>query len=396
MQPHATQDLRFGLFFSPVHSPEVNPTAALERDSELIIRADDLGFDEAWIGEHHSTGWEYVAAPDLVIANLLARTKRIKLGTGVVSLPYHHPFNVAERMVLLDHIGRGRVMFGVGPGALPYDARMLGIDPMDTRRMMQESLEVILALLEGERVTRHTDWFTVHEAMLQLPNFTKPHLEVAVSGTHSPTGPRLAGRFGTGLLMFNATAAAGYEALADHWNVVIEQAEEHGQRVDRGGWRLVAPMHIAETREIARREVRAGLGRWCHYMRNVATLSILPDSTDLEESIDALVDSGFAVIGSPDDAIEQVARLQQRSGGFGALLVWANDWADSAASRRSIELIASEVTPAFKGSRERLREAEQWAVGLQPDLAPVAAAARRQATEDYAIERKTLVDRHLT
>ena len=108
--------LRFGAFIAPFHPTGQNPTLALERDLALIEHLDRLGFDEAWIGEHHSGGYEIIASPEIFIATAAQRTQRIKLGTGVVSLPYHHPFMVAQRLVLLDHLTHGRVMLGVGPG----------------------------------------------------------------------------------------------------------------------------------------------------------------------------------------------------------------------------------------------------------------------------------------
>src|SRR6202161_391709 len=179
--------LKFGIFLAPFHPVGQNPTLALERDLQLIEHLDALGFDEAWFGEHHSAGYEIIASPEVFIAAAAQRTSHIRLGTGVSSLPYHHPFILADRLVLLDHLTRGRVMFGVGPGALPSDAFMMGIDPMKQRDMMEESLEAILALLEGnEPVTRDASWFTLHNARLQLRPYTHPRFEVAVAAQISP------------------------------------------------------------------------------------------------------------------------------------------------------------------------------------------------------------------
>ena len=121
--------MRFGVFLAPHHPIGEHPTLQILRDLELVEFVDKLGYDEFWCGEHHSGGWETIASPELFLAAAGERTTRIMLGTGVVSLPYHHPFNVAQRIVQLDHLTRGRAMLGVGPGALPSDARMLGIDP---------------------------------------------------------------------------------------------------------------------------------------------------------------------------------------------------------------------------------------------------------------------------
>src|SRR5437764_5148250 len=174
--------LKFGLFMAPFHPVGQNPTLALERDLDLIVHLDRLGFDEAWIGEHPSAGYEIIASPEVFIATAAERTRNIRLGTGVSSLPYHHPLMLADRMVLLDHLTRGRVMMGVGPGSLPSDAFMMGIEPMRQREMMEESLEAILALLAGdELVNRTTDWFTLNDARLQLRPYTHPCFEVAVA-----------------------------------------------------------------------------------------------------------------------------------------------------------------------------------------------------------------------
>src|SRR5881398_1055536 len=167
--------LRFGIFMAPFHPAGQNPTLALERDLELIVRLDELGYNEAWVGEHHSAGFEIIASPEVFIAAAAQRTRHIRLGTGVSSLPYHQPLMLADRMVLLDHLTRGRVMLGVGPGALPSDAFMMGIDPMRQREMMDEGLGVIIRLMtEDEPITYETDWFTLRDARLQLKPYQRP------------------------------------------------------------------------------------------------------------------------------------------------------------------------------------------------------------------------------
>ena len=162
--------IRFGTFLAPHHPSGENPTLLFQRDIEFAAHLDRLGLDEFWCGEHHSSGWEMIASPEMFLAGAAQRTHRIMLGTGVVSLPYHHPFNVAQRIVQLDHMSNGRAMFGSGPGALPSDARTLGIDPMVQRDRQDEALSVIiLRLLRGEeRFSYHSEWFELNEAKLQL------------------------------------------------------------------------------------------------------------------------------------------------------------------------------------------------------------------------------------
>jgi limonene 1,2-monooxygenase len=165
--PHA--GLKFGIFLAPFHRLGDNPTLAIARDIELLVALDALGYDEAWVGEHHSAGWETIASPELIIAAAAERTKHIRLGSGVTSLPYHHPFLVAQRFVQLDHMTRGRAMLGCGPGALVSDAYMMGIEAKTQRPRMEEALAAIMALLACEEpVTMKTDWFELREARLHL------------------------------------------------------------------------------------------------------------------------------------------------------------------------------------------------------------------------------------
>src|SRR5437879_964918 len=175
-----TIPMRNGIFLAPFHSLDQDPTEALHRDLELLENLDRLGYEEAWIGEHHSAGFEIIPSPEVFIAAAAERTKRIRLGTGVVSLPYHHPLMAANRIMQLDHQTMGRVMFGVVPGLLPSDAFSMGIDPATQRDRMVESIEVILRLFAGERVTHKSDWFTLVDATCQLRPYTWPHPEIAV------------------------------------------------------------------------------------------------------------------------------------------------------------------------------------------------------------------------
>jgi limonene 1,2-monooxygenase len=350
--------LRFGAFIAPFHQTNENPTLAIERDLELVQLLDRLGYDEAWIGEHHSAGMEIIASPEIFIAAAAGRTRHIRLGTGVSSLPYHHPLMLADRINMLDHLTRGRVMFGVGPGALVSDARMMGIEPTLQRDMMDQSLAVLVRLLRGETVTHKTDWFTLQDARLQMLPYSQPGVEFAVASQVSPTGARAAGRHGLGLLSIGATSTGGFNALASNWAIAEEQAAIHGTQVDRAGWRLVGPMHVAETREKARENVRFGLNAWLAYFRDVANLPMAPEGEG--DPVDVLINSGMAVIGTPDDAVAQLERLEKQSGGFGAFLQMAHNWADWAETQRSYELIARYVVPVVQGTNVGRQGSYDW------------------------------------
>jgi len=206
--------LGFGIFLAPFHRVGENPTLAMARDMELVEWIDELGFDEAWIGEHHSAGWETIASPEVFIGAALERTRYIRLGSGVTSLPYHHPLMVANRFVQLDHMSRGRTMLGCGPGALPSDAYMMGIEPSTQRARMEQALDAIMRLLKCEEpVTMKTDWFELKEARLHLAPYTYPHFPIACASTITPSGMIAAGKHGVGVLSIGAGIPGGPEML---------------------------------------------------------------------------------------------------------------------------------------------------------------------------------------
>jgi limonene 1,2-monooxygenase len=295
---------------------------------------------------------------------------------------------LADRMVLLDHLTRGRVMFGVGPGALPSDAYMMGIDVTKQRDMMEEAFEAIHELLHSEKpVTKVTDWFTVKDARLQLRPYSDPCFEIAVAAQVSPSGPRLAGRFGASLLSLGATNTGGFDVLGSHWQVMEERSEEFGTSVDRRKWRLVGPMHIADTKEQAYEDVRFGLPQWIDYFQRVAALPLGVETTDPEAMADALNATGFAVIGTPDDAAAQVQRLIDQSGGFGTFLSMAHEWADNAATRRSYELMSRYVMPRFQGSAEGTIASRDWAAENRPEFIGAATTAVIGAMQKHAEEQ---------
>jgi limonene 1,2-monooxygenase len=386
---NAGEHLKFGIFLAPFHPVGQNPTLALERDMQLIEHLDQLGFDEAWIGEHHSAGYEIIASPEVFIAAVAQRTRHIRLGTGVSSLPYHHPFMLADRLVLLDHLTRGRLMIGVGPGALPSDAFMMGIEVAKQRDMMEESLEAILLLLTGdEPVDYETDWFKLVGARLQMRPYQRPFPEVAVAAQVSPSGPRAAGRFGCSLLSIGATSAGGFDALGLHWKVMEERSAEFGTTVDRSKWRLVGPMHLADTKEQAIADVEFGLDQWVDYFQRVAALPLAPDTTDHSSLVDALNASGFAVIGTPEDAINQISRLREQSGGFGTFLTMGHEWADTDATRHSYELMSRYVVPQFQGSASSLTASRDWAAENRPAFIGAAGSAIMSAIQKHAEEKE--------
>ena len=357
--------LRFGGFLAPHHPIGEHPMLQFRRDIDLAEHLDRLGYDEFWCGEHHSTGWEMIASPEMFLAAVGERTHRIRLGTGVVSLPYHHPFNVAQRMVQLDHMTGGRVIFGSGPGALPSDAHMLGIDPMVQRDRQDEAIGAIRRLLRGEeRVSIESDWFTLQDAALQLLPLQED-LPFAVASMVSPSGMTLAGKHGTGVLSIGSMSTAGLQALPTQWSFAEDAAAKHGNTVRRDDWRIVMSWHIAETREQARAEAKDGLLRW-HNEYTVGTLmrpgAVAYDDADhaLAEMADA--DSAMAIIGTPDDLVIALRRMVELTGGFGTVIGFINDWANREATFRSWELVARYVIPEVNGLLDAYRASQQHVI----------------------------------
>ena len=377
--------LRGGVFLAPFHPTEDDPTLAIRRDLELVEWLDRLGYEEAWIGEHHSAGFEIIASPELFIAAAAERTKRIRLGTGVVSLPYHNPLMVANRIIQLDHMTMGRVMFGAGPGLLPSDAMMLGIEPMQQRDRMIESLDVILRLFRGETVSEKTEWYTLAGAKVHLLPYTKPYPEVCVASTVTPSGGRAAGKYDLGMLCVAATQADGFNALDVNWQVAKEIAAEHGRAMDPARLRLVGPMHIAPSREEARKNAAFGFYKWFDYFQriNPARFANLPPG----DPLDILVAAGAIVVGTPEDAIKQIEKLKAKQGDFGCFLQLAHNWADWEATKKSYELYARYVVPHFRQSNTHRVESLAWVTEHNKELMALTQAAAQAMFAKHKAER---------
>lgn len=380
------QRMKFGMFHAPFHDHATNPNANLHRDLELVRHLDYLGFDEAWIGEHHSCGTEIIADPMLFCATALERTRHIKLGTGVLSVPYHNPLWTADRITLLDHLSRGRFMFGAGPGALPTDAHMIGIQPSEQRRMLEEGMGAIMHLLyEDDPLTMETDWFSLEDAKCQLPLFSTD-LEIAVAAIASPSGPRIAGRHGIGLLSIGATMQIGADMLALHYDVWEDMAAEHGNTASRDKWRLVGVMHLAETKEQAMRDVEYGIEHWFDYLQHTAAApQFCPEGDTLQERIAWVNETGIGAIGTPEDCVKQIESLWKQSGGFGGYLCMDHDFANPTAKARSYELLAQRVMPHFQGNTmSRMVDAVARAQAVREKLNTEQADALAAWTEKHA------------
>ena len=361
--------LRFGAFMPPIHQVGTNTTLELHRDLDLVVHLERLGFDEVWVGEHHSGGVEIIGSPELFLAAAAMRTSRIQLGTGVISLPYHHPLMVAERIVLLDRLSSGRSLLGCGPGVLPSDAYMLGIDPVLQRSMMEASLGAVSSLLSGhEPVTLQAEWFELREARLQMTPHNDRAIPVVVSAQVSMMGPRMAGRFGAGMMSMAPTTPAGFERLDRQWEVAERTAREFGRTIERGGWRLAGSMHLADTEEQARRDVAHGLREWVDYFQEVA---VSPAASGLDpdgDLVDQVNRRGLAIIGTPEMAVERIRELGRNVVGYGTYVVIADGWAPWTATLHSFELFAEAVVPAVNREIAARDASRAWTSANRADF----------------------------
>jgi alkanesulfonate monooxygenase SsuD/methylene tetrahydromethanopterin reductase-like flavin-dependent oxidoreductase (luciferase family) len=359
--------VKLGLFMMPMHPPEKAHADAYELDVETLVAADRLGYAEAWVGEHFTSGWENVPAPDLILAAALQRTRRIRLGTGVACLPNHNPVVLAHRIAQLDQMARGRFNFGIGSGGFPGDFDLFEIDVSagEHRRVTREVIDLVLSVWDaanrrdGATVVSETDrWrFKLPERTdwgmgLHMAPFQKPYPPIAVAGLNAKSETLvLAGERGWIPMSIHLVPVA---TLVSHWSAVESGAAKTGAGTDRREWRISRDIYVAETTEQARREARAGAlakvyERYFFPLLTYAKQLFLfkPDQTlrDEDITVDWLMDNTW-IVGSPDDVARQIRELHSAVGGFGTVLQLIYDWGDQEESnRRSMQLLAEEVMP---------------------------------------------------
>ena len=355
--------MKFSIFMMPMHHPSENPTLAFQRDIGLIHYAEHLGFDEFYIGEHHSGGWETMPAPEMALAMAAANAHRIRLGTSVFSAPFHHPFHLAERMCFLDHLTHGRAILGVGPCSLVTDKILFNMPDDALYPMLHEAIDVIVRLLESEEPISHEGRFWQFRDMrLQLRSFQQPRLPLAMPSAATDRNLELIGRHGMIWLSPAGKAGRGARKPAERWAVVEKAAKAAGRTPDRGNWRIVTNMYLAESANQAWDDVRSGMMKETEYLSMIGLRALYqqnPGQTFEEFTPESIVDRRDWVIGTPDDAVRWIEGKIEDTGGFGGLMLTANEWCgDHAKIRRSMELFARYVMPRFSGRRAVLDD--EW------------------------------------
>jgi limonene 1,2-monooxygenase len=327
----------------------------MRRDIELTQWIEHLGFDELWMGEHHSGGMQVYGSPDLFIAAAAERTARIKLGVGVYSVPYHHPYMVADRIVQLDHQTRGRSMVGFGPGMLVSDAMMLGIAPDQQRARLVEGVDIIMRLIAGETITHDSDgWFKLRDASLQLSPYSYPRPHMVIAASRTPTGARMAGRYGFGIL----TPGAG--DVNGTWAIAEESAKEYGTTLDRNNLRCLVNFHLAETKADALKAVEFGLEPWMHYLDALNPKAYEDTRAKAGADPAKIVAARGGLVGTPDEAVTFLEKLWEKTGPFGTVLMGGTNWMPFEATKRSYELMARYVMPKFNRANVQRDNSLAW------------------------------------
>ena len=351
--------MKFSLFMMPCHHPADNPALAFQRDIGLIHLADELGFDEAFIGEHHSGGWETMPAPEMALSMAAAKAHRIRLGTSVFSAPFHHPFYLAERMAFLDHLTRGRAILGVGPCSLVTDKILFNVEETSLYPMLHEAVDVIVRLLESEEPVSHQGEYWQFEVMqLQLRSFQQPRLPLAMPSAATPANLEMIGR--NNMIWMSPTGKNRPNARKN-WEIVEKGARDAGRIADRDNWRIATYMYLSDSVEKAWDEVREGILREAEYFSAIglrghyAEYEGQPFSEFTPESC---ADRRDWVIGTPDDAIDWLEAKMEETGGFGGLLLHSPEWTNRHKWERSMEMFARYVIPHFQGHSQTFKS--EW------------------------------------
>jgi len=367
--------VEIGLMFQPLVPPGSNIAYTYQRVLETITLGDSLGFTEAWVGEHHSGGWENVPMPELLLAAAGERTKRIKLGTGVILLPVHNPVLVAERMAMLDQLTFGRAQMAVGPTVLGTDRIMFGIDHATNYERTNEALELILALYTTDGpLTFNGKYYHVDGVELQIKPFQRPHMPIAMPGSSSGNGFRQCGRLGL-IPMSPWTYSA--KQLRPHWDVVVQAAAENGRPdPDRSIWRVGRTIHVAETDKQAWDDIRVRARHiYEHYYINLAGFGVVLEKDmkmDLDNwTVEELGEKSDWIVGSPDTCRDKLAQFYDEIGGFGTVLMIGDYPTTVDKVHRSMELFVRDVLPHFQEQSTWTKRSEQWSIdakGTQPQI----------------------------
>jgi alkanesulfonate monooxygenase SsuD/methylene tetrahydromethanopterin reductase-like flavin-dependent oxidoreductase (luciferase family) len=356
--------LRTGMFVMPIHDPAKPLAQCIDEDLELAVQCEALGFDDFWVGEHHSSSVENIVMPEIFLAKVLGLTERIRVGPAPVCLQYHHPVHVAGRLAFLDHLSHGRLNVCFGPGAIPTDMEVFGVQPAETGARVAEAIDMILKLWSGDVPLdiRGRFWNVTMREHLH-PEFGVGHLHRPFQRPHPPIHVPSISRASAGL---KAAAQRGFRyishhmlhagALREQWQTYAHAARAAGRTAQPLDWAVARNVFVAETTAEARRLARNNsLGKCLQYILDltrataptgVAMWKRDPQQADADCTLDYFLNE-VVIAGDPRYVTQQLLELREQSGPFGTLVLTAHDWDDRDRWTRSLELFAGEVVPAL-------------------------------------------------
>lgn len=357
--------LSFGVFLQPLHHPSESLQSAMRRDVAVAKLAEEYGFDELWVGEHHNDVWETIASPELFLAHLAAQTSRIRLGTAVVLLALHHPVEVAERIALLDQISGGRAMLGVGPGAQPVDFKLFGLDRSAARARTAEAIDVITHLLwnRGQPYPRSGRFWDCKDAKLNVPP-EQDRLPISTATSGSADSVALAGKYGLDALY----STQFFSTLPTDIPAAVGRLKAAGV----GKVRFSTIFHLARDEESALDDIAEGAGGFFgdYGRRRGGENFVGPlDDTDRRAMIQRLLNRYQWPVGDWRTAGGRLSsRCDETADGLSGFVFLLNDWAPLSAVERSFELFATRLRPYLE--REAQYREEAWSLVPQPDSGP--------------------------
>lgn len=360
--------MKLGLFQMPLHPPHRPMHETIAENTDKILHADALGFNEVWVGEHFSARTEPFSSPMMFMASLIHRTKNLTFGTGVIGLPNHHPVIVAAEAAQFDHMSRGRFIFGFGPAGLASDHELFGnTDPAIRNERLMESIDTIVKLwtqeppydIKGKHWhVKLTEEIVPELGMGYLPRcFQKPHPPIAISAM-SPFSESVKTAAKRGWSPISANFMPEY-SVGSHWKKYLEGCQEAGREPDGEDWRVARNILVGESDQQALDWALDPKGSnhyyfsylWEALKRANYTMVMKPDpkTPDTDLSAEQLIKS-MVVYGSAETVAEKILDLRRRTGPFGTLLMASMDGSGPNRQREweTMRRLATAVMPAVR------------------------------------------------
>jgi alkanesulfonate monooxygenase SsuD/methylene tetrahydromethanopterin reductase-like flavin-dependent oxidoreductase (luciferase family) len=357
--------MRLGYFTMPLHPLERDTTETLHEDRQTIIYADQLGFYDAFVGEHLTDKAENVTNSLLFLATLLPETHQIKLGSGTSNLSHSHPTLIASQAAMFDHLAKGRFIFGISPGALASDAEALGILDEDRNKIFAEAIDVILAIWQGQPpydIDLADNRFKVSTRRTQIPEIgrgilMKPYQQPLPEIVGTVVAPFSKGVIAMGQRDFHPMSANFLlpHWLNSHWDNYVQGKNLAGQPARNTDWRVARTIFVADDSATAQRYGRHDANSpYRYYYRQMLTKMMISkrhvifkkhvDEDDSHVTLDRLLNE-LVICGTVNEVVDQILALREQVGDFGEIVYAGMDLVDPALGRRSMELMAHEVMP---------------------------------------------------